>query len=74
MIRERALVAKKNILFSEKKEKYQNRTLPVSLDNADVVIDEMTVVGAGVSREANWNYMPEWIDSSERARVGHPEF
>jgi len=42
MIRERALVAKKNILFSEKKEKYQNRTLPVSLDNADVVIEGMT--------------------------------
>jgi hypothetical protein len=52
MIRERALVAKKNILFSEKKEKYQNRTLPVSLDNADVVIDEMAVMGCQIALEA----------------------
>jgi len=42
MIRERALVAKKNILFSEKERETPDRTLPVSLDNADDVIDGMT--------------------------------
>ena len=42
MIRERALVAKKKFRVKKVKTALQNKTLPVSLDTAETVIDGMT--------------------------------
>ena len=47
MIRERALVAKKHISDRENQKHRGVPTLQVSLDNADVVIDRMTIRRAG---------------------------
>jgi len=45
MIRERALVAKKKFRVKEAKTALQNKTLPLSLDTAETVIDGMTEKG-----------------------------
>jgi hypothetical protein len=49
MIRERALVAKKRFLSGEEERAPQKRTLHVSLDKADAVIDGMTISGGGLT-------------------------